>query len=92
MHPSLRGVLFGAIAGLLAGVLFAVISLPGCASDQESRRALSVADCVARLAIELPLRELPRHPAEITEDDLILVARVMEGVQSCKRALVDGGP
>lgn len=91
MQPIARALLAGALVGLCLGVL----SLSGCASEAD-RRALSVADCVARMSLALPPDELPDSPAEVSAEDLLLALQVMDGVRSCRRQpeapTPDGGP
>ena len=88
---NLRAVL----AGLIVGASLGLVSLvPGCLTPAE-RKALSVADCVARKALDLPDRELPANPWEVTGDDLALAIEVFDGVRACRRAAgpaPDGGP
>lgn len=97
MQSKARAVLAGALVGLGFGVCLQAV---GCLSDAE-KRALTVADCVAQLALRLPDRRLPRSPQEVTSDDLELAALVVDGVWLCRNAggavftaadpFVDGG-
>jgi hypothetical protein len=82
MRRSFRAVLAGALVGLGLGVCVQAL---GCLSAEE-RRAVSVADCVAQLALGLPDRRLPRSPSEVTSDDLALAALVVDGVWLCRNA------
>ena len=78
----LRSVVAGALVG--AG-------LAACMTAAE-RRAVTVADCVAQLALDLPNVELHEHPAEVTSDDLRLAVFIVDGVRACRRGLEpDGG-
>lgn len=82
MQSKARAVVAGALVGLGLGVC---LQAAGCLSDAE-KRALTVADCVAQLALGLPERQLPRHPHEVTSDDLALAALVVDGVWLCRNA------
>lgn len=80
------------LAGLVVGTGLGVCSV-GCMTDAE-RRAVTVADCVAQMALGLPQRALPKNPADITEEDLLLAVQVVDGVRACRRAASaapDGG-
>ncbi len=88
---GMLGKLEAIVAGLLVGASVASVSLTGCLSPAE-RRALTVADCVAQKALELPDRELPANPWEVTGDDLALAIEVFDGVRACRRMAPDGGP
>lgn len=71
----------------------ALLAATGCLTDAE-RRTLSVADCVAHMALALPQRDLPQRPGELTEDDLVLAVQVVDGVRACRRhapPVPDGG-
>ena len=78
------------LAGLVVGGCLGAVS---CLSAGE-KRAVSVADCVAQLALTLPDRAIPREPLQLTQEDLLLAAAILDGVQTCRRAhpmAPDGG-
>jgi hypothetical protein len=80
------------VAGLIIGTGVGVCSF-GCLTPAE-RRAVSVADCVAQMALALPQQELPDDPVGITEDGLGLAVQVVHGVAACRKANApppDGG-
>ena len=76
---------------LVAGLL----GLAGCLTPAE-RRAVSVADCVAQMALGLPQQPLPERVGTITDDELVLAVLVLDGVRACRAAhppvTADGGP
>lgn len=71
-------------AGLLVGTGLGVCSV-GCLSPEE-KRAVSVADCVAQMALSLPDRDLPDDLTALTEDGLYTAVQVVRGVNACRRA------
>lgn len=91
MAKNIRAVM----AGLLLGASVGSVAVAGGCISAEERRALSVADCVARLALSLPQRDLPRHPNEVTGEDLLLAIQVVDGVRMCRHGsalfTADGG-
>lgn len=94
MNGTHRALVTGALLGALLAAAGSVIGVAACVSPAE-RRALTVADCVARLALALPDRDFPRSPGDLTGDDLVLAVAVLDGVRACRRGgalfTVDGG-
>jgi|ERR1044071_6995800 hypothetical protein len=80
MRANLRALVAGM---LLGGGLGAVIF--GCLTPQE-RRAVTVADCVAQMALGLPDVPLPEDPGELTREGFWLAQRVVGGVRTCRHA------
>lgn len=90
MRGSPRALVAGAVMGAGVGACW---HATGCLTAAE-RQALSVADCVAQMALALPQRDLPQRPGEVTSDDLVLAVQVVDGVRTCRRsaaAAPDGG-
>lgn len=80
------------VAGLILGTGLGVCSV-GCLTPAE-RRAVSVADCVAQMALGLPDRDLPDDLTKLTEDGLWVAVQVVHGVNECRKAhpvQLDGG-
>lgn len=90
MTGAVRALVTGAVVGAGVGACWFGVA---CMTDAE-RRAVSVADCVAQMALGLPQRPLPQRLVEVTEEDLLLVVQVVDGVRACRRAATpapDGG-
>ena len=70
-------------------------SLLGCGASAEQQRAVTVAQCMARVVAGVPPGALLlRDPVDYTLDELILAAAVVDGLRACRAPLPpgDAGP
>ena len=83
----------GAYAAFLSTVV-AIVALARCASTPERiqipelpRKELARSVCIAELVLSVPPDAgVPTDPRHITDEDLDLVARLIEGVRKCREA------
>jgi hypothetical protein len=67
--------------------LLAVLALPlASCLNAEQQRAVNVSACVAELAATVPPdSSIPEDVRELTDEDLDLAARLVTGVNACRR-------
>lgn len=84
------------VAGALGWLALNVPLVVACSPSAEQLQAASVAQCVARVAADIPPGALlPRDPVDYTLDDLVLAAAVVDGLRAChalRAPAEDAGP
>lgn len=69
----------------LGALAWCAVIVPLACASAEQRRAVTVAQCMARVASDIPPSALvPRDPADYTLDELILAAAVVDGLRACR--------